>query len=268
MALTLKDRSDRQASGNAAAGFDPSDRDEAKLVSIPLRLIDPDPNQPRKNIGKFADLAVSIRTHGLLQPLIVEAVNDGRYRILVGERRFVACRTLGLKTAPCIVRTVTEQSRLTLQLIENLHRKALHPVEVAQAYRRLMDEFNLDQAALAKRMGIARSSINESLRILDLNPEVLAAVRTSEHVTKSILIEIAKEQDPQQQGTLLQQAQAGQTSVRQARAAKQMAKGEKPRTRAVTIVTDDATVIVQFTQGEAVKHRVKAALERALAQQR
>src|SRR5271157_2053158 len=159
MAITLRDRLARQAAGAVQLDFDPIGRDEPKLVTLPLRLIDPDPRQPRKNPGDLADLALSIREHGVLQPLIVEAVDGGRYRLLTGERRFRACCNLGLESAPCLVRTVVEQSRLALQLIENLHRKDLHPLEEAEALKRLIDEFNLTQRDLSRRLGESLSSI-------------------------------------------------------------------------------------------------------------
>src|SRR5271154_3212952 len=127
MATGLKERLPRQASGDTDLGFDPLGTDESRLVSILLELVDPDPNQPRKNLGDLSELAASIREHGVINPIIVEVAGSGRYRIIAGERRFAACHSLGLPTVPCIVRTVAEQSRLTLQLIENLQRKDLPP---------------------------------------------------------------------------------------------------------------------------------------------
>lgn len=266
MALALKDRLARQASGDAQLTFDPAGRDEPHMMSLPLRLIDPDPNQPRKDHGKLADLALSIREQGLLQPLIVEAVEGGRYRILVGERRFVACRSIGLETVPCIVRTVAEQSRLAMQLIENLHRKGLHPLEEARALQRLKDDFNLTQADLAKRLGKSPSSISETLRILDFSAEVLADIRTSEQTNKSVLLEIAKEPDPIRQRELLAQAQAGELPVRQARVDKGKPRNssKKARRAACTIAVAEATVVIEFKAGEGTPDRVRAALEEAL----
>src|ERR1700685_545506 len=112
MAATLKDRLTRQASGDTDLGFDPFGTDETRLVSILLNLIDPDPHQPRQTIGDLTELASSIQEHGVINPIIVEVSGSGRYRIIAGERRFAACRTLELKTVPCIVRSIAEQSRL------------------------------------------------------------------------------------------------------------------------------------------------------------
>jgi len=267
MALALKDHLARQAAGEMQLAFDPTGRDEPRLVMVPLDRIEPDPNQPRKDLGEITGLAASIREHGLLSPLIVEALPPGRYRLIAGQRRWAACRHAGLGSAPCIVRTVAEQSRLALQLIENIHRKDLHPVEVAQAYRRLMDEFNLEQSTLAQRLGVAASSINETLRLLDLSPDLLPELRTSEPLTKSVLLEIAKVPDLQQQKALLLQAKAGNLTARQARAAKQSARASKPRRATVTINLEEATVVVRFGRGEASPERVVATLQRALASQ-
>ena len=153
--------------------FDPTGRDEAQFMQLPLSSIDPDPNQPRKNLGELTDLALSIRTHGVLSPIIVEAQPNGRYRILAGERRYTASRSLALPTIPCIIRSVEEQTRLELQLIENIHRKELDPIEEARGMRRLMEEFNLSQRQLAVRLGRSEATICQNLRILNLPPITL-----------------------------------------------------------------------------------------------
>jgi ParB family chromosome partitioning protein len=267
MALALKERLALQAAGNTQLTFDPTGRDEPRLAVLPLRLIDPDPNQPRQDLGDLANLAASIQEHGIIQPLIVEAVAGGRYRLLAGERRFTACRSLGLESAPCVIRTVAEHSRLALQLIENLHRKDLHPVEEAGAYQRLMAEFNLQQDELGRRLGKSATSICETLRILDLNPEVLAQVRTSEVATKSALLEIAKEAEPTRQQALWQRVQAGRASVAELRAERRRKSPSAKRPTVWKSPVGDATVMVQFRRGEVTPERVTAALEGALAKQ-
>ena len=265
MAINLKDRLTRQAAGDTQLSFDPTGRDEPRLATLPLQLIDPDPDQPRKDLGPLADLALSIREHGVLQPLIVEAVEGGRYRLLAGERRLAACRSMGYQTVPCVIRTVEEHSRLALQLIENLQRKDLHPLEEAAAFKRLMDQFNLSQRDLARRLGKSVSAINETLRLLDLNPDLLAGVRTSEHPGKSVLLEIAKEADPARQRELLTQAQAGQLTVRQARTPASEHPTAKQNSAVAKLKVTDAKVVIRFAHGEATPDRVRTALEEALA---
>lgn len=195
-----RERLARQAAGLNGSGLDPFWHQPPQLASIPLSAIDRDPTQPRRDLGELHDLALSIHEHGLLQPIIVEALPGDRFRILAGERRFAACRELGMDAMPCIVRTVAEQSRLVLQLIENLHRKNLHPLEVAQAYQRLLGEFGLTQRELAQRVGKSLSTVNEALRLLDLDPEVLADVRTSEQASQALLLEITKTRNPRHSG--------------------------------------------------------------------
>lgn len=235
--------------------------DEPQLASLPLSSIDPDPNQPRRALGDLADLALSIQQQGLLNPIIVEPAAGGRFRILAGERRFAACRNLGWMSVTCLVRTVEQQSRLALQLIENMHRKDLSPLEEAQGLRRLMEEFGLSQRDLAQRIGKSPGSVNQILRILDLDPALLNAVQTSEPVSKSVLLEIAKQTDPARQGELLEQAKAGQLTVREARATKP--RSSNPKVNSVTITLPDSSVVVRFAAGEATPDRTAEALRAA-----
>lgn len=261
MGTPLKDRLARQASGLSLLSFDPTGRDEPQLATLPLHLIDPDPDQPRRDVGDVTDLALSIRSHGLLSPIIVEGTPDGRYRILAGERRFTACKSLGLPTIPCIVRTVEDQSRLALQLIENMQRQNLTPLEEAAGLRRLMDEFNLSQRDLALRIGKSPASVNQILRILDLDPTVLADLQTHGQPSKSVLLEIAKESDPDRQRELIAQSQDGSLTVRKAREHKPRPAAKPSR---VVFEVEGGTVTLRFGVGESTKERVEAALREAL----
>ena len=258
-----KERLPGQSSGTSLLSFAAAEFGEPQLVTLPLTAIDPDPNQPRRTLGDLTDLALSIRQHGLLNPIIVEVAAAGRYRILAGERRFSACKSLGLDKVICIVRTVEEQSRLALQLIENMHRKDLSPVEEAQGMRRLMEEFNLTQRDLAQRVGKSLGAVNQTLRILDLDPELLAGVQTSEPMSKSVLLEIAKEADPQRQRELWEQAQAGRLTVREARTSKP--RGSVSKAHTVTIALPAATVVVRFASGEPTSEQVAEVLRGAVA---
>lgn len=264
MATGLKDRLARQVAGQTQLSFDPTGREEPALVSLPCRLIDPDPNQPRRDLGQLDELAESIRSEGLIQPLIVEPLATGRYRILAGERRFMACRQLGLETLPCIARTVADHSRLALQLIENLHRKDLNPLEEARGFKRLMEEFNLSQRDLAQRLGKSVAAVNQTLRILDLNAEILGNVQTSEHATKSLLLEIAKEPDRGRRLAMWEKAQRGELTVRAARSA---TRGRDPSATAHLVWRLElagARVEIRFHEGEPTPERARGVLEQAL----
>ena len=263
MANTPTDYSARQTPGPSLPGLTQTGRDEPKLANLPLKLIDPDSNQPRQDLGDVTDLAHSIRQHGLLNPIIVEAATEGRYRILAGGRRFAACTSLGLATVTCIVRTVEEHSRLALQLIENIHRKDLSPIEEAQGMRRLMNEFSLTQRELAQKLGKSVAAINQSLRVLDIDSQLITDLQSSGNGSKSVLLEIAKESDPIRQKQLAEQAKAGQLTVRKARGSK----GGKRKNKApvMTISIPDAKVVVRFLSGKAQPDRVTEALRAAVA---
>ena len=243
MATALRERLARQANGGSQLHSDPAFQDEPRLVFVPLKCLEPDPNQPRKNLGDLTELVASIREQGLIQPLIVEAIALGRYRLVAGERRFAACRQLGLEAVSCLVRTVAEHARLALQLIENLHRRDLHPLEDARAFQRLRDEFNLTQRELAQRLGKSLSSINETLRLLELAPAVMADVRTSEQIGQPGLLEIAQEPDAATERALWERVQARQLTVRQARTQKQDRPAPATKFARWTIALADAKVV-------------------------
>ena len=141
---------------------------------IPLRLIDPNREQPRRRFDEEAlnDLAQSIRSVGVLQPIIVAPGGEGRYTIIAGERRYRAARLAELEEIPAIVRDWDEQTRLEAALIENLQRDDLNPVEEAMGVRRLMDDAGLTQEKVAERLGRSRPAVANLLRLLTL-PEMV-----------------------------------------------------------------------------------------------
>jgi ParB family chromosome partitioning protein len=138
--------------------------------------------------GALATLAESIRHHGVIQPILVTETIDG-YQLVAGERRVRAARIAGLERVPAIVRQLADRQQLELALVENLQREDLDPIEAARAYRQLMDEFAFTQEDLAARVGRARSTVANTLRLLDLNPvvqEAIAADRISEGHARAI----------------------------------------------------------------------------------
>ena len=145
-----------------------------QLVSIvPVALVTSSPFQPRTTFREepLTELMESIREHGVIQPLIVRRVN-GALEIIAGERRFRACQKLGLTEVPVIEREASDRDVLEMALIENLQREDLNPVEEAEAYARLAKEFRLKQEEIAQRVGKNRATVANSLRLLDLAPEV------------------------------------------------------------------------------------------------
>lgn len=147
------------------------------VEKIDLSKVYPNPNQPRKTFDKESlnELAESIRIHGLIQPVIVNKMDDG-YMIIAGERRYRACKICGLTQIDAIVKNYTNKQISEISIIENLQREDLNPVEIAKGIRKLMDEYGLTQEKVAERLGKPRSAIANSVRILALYPEVLDMV--------------------------------------------------------------------------------------------
>jgi ParB family chromosome partitioning protein len=149
-------------------------------IEIPLARIRENPRQPRLRMDDeaLAGLAESVRQHGVIQPILVTESIDG-YTLVAGERRVRAARMAGLDRVPAIVRQLADRQQLELALVENLQREDLNPMEAARAYRQLMDEFSFTQEDLATRVGRARSTVANTLRLLDLHPAVQDALAAS-----------------------------------------------------------------------------------------
>ena len=146
-------------------------------IEIPVARIRENPRQPRLRIddGALEALAASIREHGVIQPILVIETIDG-YQLVAGERRVRAARLAGLDHIPAIVRELADREQLELALVENLQREDLDPIEAARAYRQLIDDFAFTQEDLAARVGRARSTVANTLRLLELNSAVQDAL--------------------------------------------------------------------------------------------
>ena len=153
---------------------------QSGLIEVDPHRVDPNPEQPRRSFAEegIAALAESIRTHGLLHPIVVERLGEGRFRLVAGERRLRAARQAGVATIPAILRPATESARhaLELALVENLQRAQLSPLEEAAAYARLADTFGLSHEAIGMRMGRSRSAVSNTVRLLSLGAAVQEAV--------------------------------------------------------------------------------------------
>jgi ParB family chromosome partitioning protein len=157
----------------------------AGVEEVDIDLISPNPYQPRTvfNPAQVTELADSIREHGVIQPLVVSRPSEAggaTYQLIAGERRLLASREAGLKRVPVIVKEVTPQALLELALVENLQRQDLGPLEEAFAFRRLADEFDLTQEAVATRVGRSRSAVANSIRLLSLSDEMQASLASGE----------------------------------------------------------------------------------------
>ena len=149
----------------------------ASAIEIPISRISPNPYQPRKrfNPADLASLRASIAAHGVLQPILVSETPTG-YQLVAGERRLRAAQAAGLDRIPAVIRQLVDRDQLELALVENLQRADLDPIETADAYRQLINRFGLSQDDVATRVGRARSTVANTLRLLELAPEIQAAV--------------------------------------------------------------------------------------------
>ncbi len=159
--------------------FNENSTEENGALKLNINDIEPNREQPRKSFDDDAvsELADSIAQHGLIQPIVVTPLSNGRYSIVAGERRWRACRIAGLNEVPVIIKEASKQELMEIALIENLQREDLNPVEEAFGYRSLIESFGLTQEEVASRMGKSRSAVTNALRLLNLNEEELDALK-------------------------------------------------------------------------------------------
>lgn len=171
------------SSASANSFLKSSTETEQRVLQIPIEELKRDDEQPRQNFdpAKLEELASSIRTQGIVQPILVRRDN-GIYKIIAGERRWRAAQLAGLKEVPVIVKDLSSQDAFVIALIENLQRTDLNPIEEAMGYRRLMEEHHLTQEAVAEKVGKDRSSIANALRLLHL-PENVKEALISENLS-------------------------------------------------------------------------------------
>lgn len=169
-------------------------RDDAPIGRmLPLASLEVNPDQPRDNLGDLKDLVNSIKMHGVLEPLLVKSLGNGKYRIISGERRYHAAVEAGLEQVPCIEWLVEDDAQMVeLALVENLLRKDLDPFEEATGYHFLKEKFNYSDEKIARALGKARSTITETLSLLKMPEEIRKLCMHAGITAKSILVEIAR----------------------------------------------------------------------------
>lgn len=188
----------------------------ADIMLIPIDMIEPNPFQPRMSFDNEAleELAESIRSLGLIQPVTVRRKSPDRYQIISGERRFRACRMTGMEEIPAYIRDANDQGMLEMAIVENIQREDLDPIEVAMSYERLIDECHLTQEQMALRVGKKRASVTNYLRLLKLPAKI-------QHDLKVGLLSVGHAkvllsvEDPRIQELLCDQVIKGGLSVRQ-----------------------------------------------------
>jgi ParB family transcriptional regulator, chromosome partitioning protein len=244
----------RRGIGRGLAAIIPeAEAEGAELRDLPLDLIRPNPAQPRTRFdpASISSLAASIADAGIVQPLIVRPLADGRYELIAGERRWRAAREAGMQTVPAIVRDEAEADRLQTALIENVAREDLNPVDEARACAALVEDLGLSKEELARRLGRSRSSISNLIRLLDLPDEILdllASGELSEGHGRAILQAAGNDR----RRALAREAAAGGWSVRETERRAQDSGG--PR----------AAQVVRHPDQEAALARAEETLEQAL----
>ena len=185
--------------GNVQVPVEEEKRDGEIVEQIPITSIEPNKEQARKkfDLEKLEELSNSIKEYGIIQPIIVTKKGD-YYEIIAGERRWRAAKMAGLKTIPCLVREEEKQKNMEISLIENIQRQDLNPIEKARGLRMILDTYGLTQQELADKIGMSRSGLTNNVRILNLDPRVIALVEEY-NLTERHCRALLRIQDPDKQ---------------------------------------------------------------------
>ncbi len=201
------------------------------VLTLPVEQIIPNPRQPRSHFDpdELSELADSIREHGILQPLIVTESDElGQYVLVAGERRLLAARQAGLERVPAMIRTASDLERLELALIENIQRSNLGPLEAAEAYRQLSEDFGLSHEEISHRVAKSRVTVTNTLRLLKLPESVQVALAQGE-ISEGHARALLGLATPQAQAAALQTILTQELNVRQTEALVRRLSGERPK---------------------------------------
>jgi ParB family chromosome partitioning protein len=183
---------------------------------IPIEDIEPNPRQPRQNLGDLSELTASIREKGVLEPILVRQ-NGSRYQIIAGERRYRAATEAGLAEMPCIVRDSTDAEMMELALVENLQRKDLTAFEEAEGLKTLAEMYSYTHERMAEKLGKSRTSITETLSLTAMPEQVREACRLADITSKSVLLQVVRQSDPGRMIALVERLEKEGTTRQEAR---------------------------------------------------
>ncbi|MFQ5778390.1 MAG: ParB/RepB/Spo0J family partition protein [Terriglobia bacterium] len=179
---------------------------------IPLDRLRPNPDQPRKQLGELRELTLSVRAKGVLEPLLVRFDSaDDMYTIISGERRYHAAKLAGLSEVPCIEKDVNSAEMLEMALVENLQRKDLSPFEEAEGLHALAEQFDYTHEEIARRIGKSRATVSEALALRSIPPEVRKKCQELGVISKSLLIQVARQPNPKKMTALAANLARGMT---------------------------------------------------------
>lgn len=237
---------------------------------IPIDEIDPNPDQPRQVMGDLSELMASIAEKGIIEPLIVRQ-RGGRYQIVAGERRYQASVQVGLRELPVVIRDVDDNEIVEVALVENIQRKDLSAFEEAEALHTLAERCGYTHEDLARRMGKSRTNVTESLALAQMPTEVRNLCRLADISSKSLLLQVVRQQDPQKMIALIERLtrDGGGAAVTREQARKVVAKPKPGRPKAFVFKylppTKTFSLKMQFKKSEVDKKEVIAALEGIIA---
>lgn len=240
---------------------------------IPIDLIDPNPDQPRQVMGDLSELMASIAEKGIIEPLIVRQ-RGSRYQIVAGERRYQASVQVGLRELPVVIRDVDDNEIVEVALVENIQRKDLSAFEEAEALQVLAERCGYTHEDLARRMGKSRTNVTESLALAQMPTEVRNLCRLADISSKSLLLQIVRQQDPQKMVALIEKLtrDGGGAAVTREQARKVAAKPKPGRPKAFVFSyrppAKTFSLKLQFKKSDVDKKEVIEALEGIIAELR
>ncbi len=248
----------RRGMGRGLSAILPTAKDETGLREVPVDLIEPNPRQPRREFDEEALVALSesIRSRGLLQPIVVRPLAGGKYELIAGERRLRASRLAELEAIPAVVRQTEDWERLDLALAENMARVDLNPIEEARACSMLVDDLGLSKAEVGRRVGKSRVAVSNLVRLLELPDEVLESIEAGE-LSEAHGRAILTCKDHQDRKGLARDAREHGWSVRETeRRARELEAGGPPERKSAEVHPDHAAAVV------AVEEALSSALGR------
>jgi ParB family chromosome partitioning protein len=231
---------------------------------VPIELLDPNPNQPRQVMGDLSELMASVAEKGIIEPLIVRQ-RGSRFQIVAGERRYQAAVQVGIREIPVVIRDVDDAEVLEIALIENLQRKDLTPFEEAEALHSLAHRAGFTHEQLAHRIGKSRTAITESLSLNGMPDEVKNLCRLADITSKSLLLQIVRQQDPQKMVLLVERIARGGEAATREEVRQITAKPKAGRPKAFTFNYRPQTKLfnlkLSFRKSQVERHEIIQALE-------
>ena len=233
---------------------------------VPIDLLDPNPNQPRQVMGDLSELMASIAEKGIIEPIIVRQ-RGRRFQIVAGERRYQAAVQVGLREVPIVIREVDDNEIVEIALIENIQRKDLTPFEESEALPGLATKCNYTHEDMARRLGKSRTSITESLSLNNMPEEVKNLCRLADISSKSLLLQIVRQGDPQKMVALIERLSRNGDVTREA-ARKETARPKPGRPKAFVFSykapTKAFNLQLKFSKSKVEREEVISALENIL----